>query len=67
MPEVLRDRPGITGLAQVRGLRGEIRTFERAKRRVELDQQYINQWSVWLDLWILVLTVRAVFLDADAY
>lgn len=62
-----RVKPGITGLAQVRGLRGEIRTMERAKRRVELDQQYINQWSVWLDLWILLLTVRAVFLDADAY
>ncbi|GAA4000677.1 exopolysaccharide biosynthesis polyprenyl glycosylphosphotransferase [Sphingomonas humi] len=62
-----RVKPGITGLAQVRGLRGEIRTLERAKRRVELDQQYINQWSVWLDLWILLLTVRAVFLDADAY
>ncbi|NJC04495.1 Undecaprenyl-phosphate glucose phosphotransferase [Sphingomonas kaistensis] len=62
-----RVKPGITGLAQVKGLRGEIRTLERAKRRVELDQQYINQWSVWLDLWILVLTVRAVFLDADAY
>jgi Undecaprenyl-phosphate glucose phosphotransferase len=62
-----RVKPGITGLAQVNGLRGEIRTLERAKRRVELDQQYINQWSVWLDLWILLLTVRAVFLDADAY
>ncbi|QIK79119.1 exopolysaccharide biosynthesis polyprenyl glycosylphosphotransferase [Sphingomonas piscis] len=62
-----RVKPGITGLAQVKGLRGEIRTLERAKRRVELDQQYINQWSIWLDLWILMLTLRAVFLDADAY
>jgi lipopolysaccharide/colanic/teichoic acid biosynthesis glycosyltransferase len=62
-----RVKPGITGLAQVKGLRGEIRTLERAKRRVELDQQYISQWSVWLDLWILLLTLRAVFLDSDAY
>lgn len=62
-----RVKPGITGLAQVKGLRGEIRTLERARRRVELDQQYINQWSIGLDLWILLLTVRAVFLDADAY
>lgn len=62
-----RVKPGITGLAQVKGLRGEIRTMERAKRRVELDQEYINRWSVGLDLWILVLTVRAVFLDSDAY
>lgn len=62
-----RVKPGITGLAQVKGLRGEIRTLDRARRRVELDQQYINNWSVWLDLHILLLTVRAVFLDADAY
>jgi exopolysaccharide biosynthesis polyprenyl glycosylphosphotransferase len=62
-----RVKPGITGLAQVKGLRGEIRTMERAKRRVELDQEYINRWSVGLDIWILFLTVRAVFLDSDAY
>jgi exopolysaccharide biosynthesis polyprenyl glycosylphosphotransferase len=62
-----RVKPGITGLAQVKGLRGEIRTLERAKRRVELDQEYINRWSVWLDIWVLLLTVRAVFMDSDAY
>ncbi len=62
-----RVKPGITGLAQVKGLRGEIRTMERAKRRVELDQEYITRWSVGLDIWILFLTVRAVFLDSDAY
>ncbi|URD61537.1 exopolysaccharide biosynthesis polyprenyl glycosylphosphotransferase [Sphingomonas sp. KRR8] len=62
-----RVKPGITGLAQVKGLRGEIRTMDRAKRRVELDQEYINRWSVGLDIWILLLTVRAVFLDSDAY
>lgn len=62
-----RVKPGITGLAQVRGLRGEIRTIERAKRRVELDKEYIDRWSITLDLWILVLTVRAVLFDNDAY
>ena len=62
-----RVKPGVTGLAQVMGSRGEIRTLERAKRRVELDQQYISQWSVWLDFWILLLTVRAVLVDSDAY
>jgi Undecaprenyl-phosphate glucose phosphotransferase len=62
-----RVKPGITGLAQVKGLRGEIRTLERAKRRVELDEQYIDQWSVGLDLWIMLMTVRAVFLDDNAY
>lgn len=62
-----RVRPGITGLAQVRGLRGEIRTVERAKRRVELDKQYIDRWSLWLDLRILLATFRAALFDSDAY
>lgn len=62
-----RVKPGITGLAQVKGLRGEIRTVERAKRRVELDKEYIDRWSIWLDLYILIATLRAVFFDADAY
>ncbi|MCA1653839.1 MAG: exopolysaccharide biosynthesis polyprenyl glycosylphosphotransferase [Sphingomicrobium sp.] len=62
-----RVKPGITGLAQVRGLRGEIRTIERAKRRVELDKEYIDQWSLWLDLKIMLATIPAVFLDEDAY
>jgi polysaccharide biosynthesis protein PslA len=62
-----RVKPGITGLAQVRGLRGEIRTVDRAKRRVELDKQYIDHWSLWLDIRILFATVRAVLFDRDAY
>jgi polysaccharide biosynthesis protein PslA len=62
-----RVRPGITGLAQVKGLRGEIRTVERAKRRVELDKQYIDRWSLWFDIAILLRTVRAVLFDRDAY
>jgi Undecaprenyl-phosphate glucose phosphotransferase len=62
-----RVRPGITGLAQVKGLRGEIRTVERAKRRVELDKEYIDRWSLGLDLWIMISTVRAVLFDRDAY
>lgn len=62
-----RVKPGITGLAQVRGLRGEVRTIERAKRRVELDQQYLENWSLWLDIKILLATARAVLFDGDAY
>jgi polysaccharide biosynthesis protein PslA len=62
-----RVRPGITGLAQVKGLRGEIRTVERAKRRVELDKEYIDRWSLGFDLLILLSTVRAVLFDRDAY
>jgi Undecaprenyl-phosphate glucose phosphotransferase len=62
-----RVKPGITGLAQVNGVRGEIRTIERAKLRVELDTKYIDNWSVWLDLSILAATFRAVVWDRDAY
>jgi Undecaprenyl-phosphate glucose phosphotransferase len=62
-----RVKPGITGLAQVKGVRGEIRTVDRAKRRVELDCKYIENWSLWLDLWILLATARAVIWDSDAY
>lgn len=62
-----RVRPGITGLAQVSGLRGEIRTIERAEQRVKFDKRYIETWSLGLDLKILLLTVRAIFWDKDAY
>jgi Undecaprenyl-phosphate glucose phosphotransferase len=62
-----RVKPGITGYAQVKGLRGEVRTMERAKRRVELDTYYLENWSLWLDLWILLATGRAVLFDRDAY
>ena len=62
-----RVKPGITGYAQVKGLRGEVRTIERAKRRVELDKYYVDHWSFWLDMWILFATVRAVLFDRDAY
>lgn len=62
-----RVKPGITGYAQVKGLRGEVRTIERAKRRVELDKYYVDHWSFWLDMWILLATVRAVLFDRDAY
>jgi exopolysaccharide biosynthesis polyprenyl glycosylphosphotransferase len=62
-----RVKPGITGYAQVKGLRGEVRTIERAKRRLELDTYYVDHWSFWLDIWILFSTVRAVAFDRDAY
>ena len=62
-----RVKPGITGYAQVKGLRGEVRTIERAKRRIELDKHYVDHWSFWLDIWILFATVRAVLFDRDAY
>ena len=62
-----RVRPGITGLAQVRGLRGEIDTIERARKRVEYDVYYIENWSPLLDLRIIVETVAKLFWDRHAY
>lgn len=61
-------RPGITGWAQVNGLRGETRTPELMERRVELDVWYLENWSFWLDLRIIVKTVTNMFgKDENAY
>lgn len=49
-------KPGITGWAQVNGLRGETQTVELMAKRVEFDLWYINHWSLWLDLRIIVKT-----------
>jgi Undecaprenyl-phosphate glucose phosphotransferase len=49
--------PGMTGWAQVNGLRGETDTDEKMRRRVDCDLYYIDNWSMWFDLRILVLTV----------
>lgn len=59
-------KPGITGLAQVRGHRGETREIDKMLLRVESDIEYINSWSLWLDLSILVRTTRALT-GANAY
>jgi Undecaprenyl-phosphate glucose phosphotransferase len=50
-------KPGITGWAQIHGLRGETDTDEKMRARVEHDLHYIDNWSIWLDLQILVRTV----------
>jgi Undecaprenyl-phosphate glucose phosphotransferase len=61
-------RPGITGWAQVNGLRGETRTPELMERRVELDVWYLENWSFLLDLRIVVKTVTNMFgKDPNAY
>lgn len=62
-----RVKPGITGLAQVRGLRGEIATTERARKRVEYDVYYIENWSPLLDIRIMIETVLKLVWDKDAY
>lgn len=56
-------KPGITGWAQVNGYRGETDTIEKMQRRVEYDLWYINNWSLWLDLKIIFLTVFKGFIN----
>lgn len=57
-----RVRPGITGLWQISG-----RANTTFQARVEFDEYYVRNWSVWLDLWILARTVKTVLLAEGAY
>jgi Undecaprenyl-phosphate glucose phosphotransferase len=60
-------KPGITGWAQIHGLRGETDTDEKMRLRVEHDLYYIDNWSVWLDLQILMRTVISPASYRNAY
>jgi putative colanic acid biosynthesis UDP-glucose lipid carrier transferase len=60
-------KPGITGWAQVNGLRGETDTLDKMERRVEHDLYYINNWSFLLDLKIFAGTLIKGFRDRNAY
>ena len=60
-------KPGITGLAQVNGCRGETSDIKDMERRVQFDLQYIKNWSVWLDVWIMIRTVFTVINTKDTY
>lgn len=60
-------KPGITGLAQINGWRGETDTLEKMEKRIEYDLLYIRGWSIWLDLKIIFLTVFKGFVNKSAY
>jgi Undecaprenyl-phosphate glucose phosphotransferase len=60
-------KPGITGWAQVCGLRGEIDTEDKMRRRVEHDLYYVDNWSLWLDLKIMAMTVFSSKTHTGAY
>lgn len=60
-------KPGITGLAQVNGCRGETEQLEKMERRVHFDHKYIREWSLWLDLQILWKTFAVVLSRQNAY
>ena len=59
-------KPGVTGLAQVSGYRGETTTNESVEARVDHDLRYIRTWSLWLDIKILFLTVWTVIIGTNA-
>ncbi|TLD43980.1 MAG: UDP-glucose:undecaprenyl-phosphate glucose-1-phosphate transferase [Accumulibacter sp.] len=60
-------KPGITGWAQVNGYRGETQTLDKMEGRVAFDLEYLRNWSLKLDLYIIFRTVALVFKDAGAY
>jgi putative colanic acid biosynthesis UDP-glucose lipid carrier transferase len=60
-------KPGITGWAQVNGFRGETDSLEKMEGRVRCDLDYLRNWSLRLDLYIILKTVRLVFKDSAAY
>jgi putative colanic acid biosysnthesis UDP-glucose lipid carrier transferase len=62
-----RVQPGITGWAQVNGLRGETDTLEKMQSRIDYDLAYIENWSLLFDLKILFMTVGLCFLSRNAY
>lgn len=60
-------KPGLTGWAQVNGLRGETAQLERMEERIRHDLEYIKNWSPLFDLKIILMTIVMVFRDKNAY
>lgn len=60
-------KPGITGWAQVNGLRGETEVLEKMQARIECDLEYLQNWSIWFDTWIIIRTVWVVLRRDNAY
>jgi undecaprenyl-phosphate glucose phosphotransferase len=60
-------KPGITGWAQINGLRGETDTLEKMQKRVEYDLYYIENWSLGFDLKIIFMTILKGFVNKNAY
>jgi putative colanic acid biosynthesis UDP-glucose lipid carrier transferase len=60
-------KPGITGLAQVNGWRGQTETIDKMAGRVAQDIDYLRRWSIWLDLQILIRTLLVPFVQRNAF
>jgi putative colanic acid biosynthesis UDP-glucose lipid carrier transferase len=60
-------KPGITGWAQVNGLRGETETLDKMEARINYDLDYLRRWSLLLDVWIMMRTVQVVLKRENAH
>jgi len=60
-------KPGITGWAQIHGWRGETDTLDKMEKRIEFDLYYIENWSLWMDIRIILLTFFKGFINKNAY
>ena len=60
-------KPGITGWAQVNGLRGETETLDKMEARIRYDLDYLRNWSLGMDLWIIVRTLKVVAARENAH
>jgi putative colanic acid biosysnthesis UDP-glucose lipid carrier transferase len=62
-----RVKPGITGWAQINGFRGEVLEASQMEQRVKLDLEYIENWAIWLDIKIVLMTPIYGFISRKAY
>jgi putative colanic acid biosynthesis UDP-glucose lipid carrier transferase len=62
-----RVKPGITGWAQIHGLRGETDTLDKMANRVRMDLEYIQNWSLWLDVRIIAWTALNGWTGKNAF
>jgi putative colanic acid biosynthesis UDP-glucose lipid carrier transferase len=60
-------KPGITGWAQVNGYRGETEVLDKMKKRIDFDLDYLRNWTLRLDLYIVLKTVQVLVKDRHAY
>jgi len=60
-------KPGLSGYAQINGFRGETDTLDKMQKRVEMDIHYINNWSIWLDLKIIIQSTFKGWVHKNAY
>jgi len=60
-------KPGITGWAQINGWRGETDNLYKMRKRLEFDLEYMREWTLWLDIKIIIFTIFRGFTDKNAY